>query len=157
MVCDTILAAASGIYQDLGEPSGLSPSYIAAWMVYPQNIGKLNNAIATCYSGCLSENSGQCICPELGNNEYAIYSLIYQEGYYTREISKNLGANGVTTRFYLTEVKEGDSSIKFTSKTEIAKVYKDLRNQLAGELNDAIMLYRANAAVPRTVDYCPPR
>jgi hypothetical protein len=139
MSCDYIQTLASGIWDDIGQPTAVSVSYISGWLVSAPNIGKLNNAINTCYSGV----SG-CIDPVLSEDEQAIYKDIYLSSYYGRQATSFLGAAGVDSWL---EIKDDVSSIKRQNKNEISKSFIALQKQVQEDLKDKIFAYERNRVV----------
>jgi len=142
MQCDLFISGvATGIYDDLGQPSGTSLTYISGWLV--ANVGKLNTLINTCYSGV----SG-CIEPELGLEETSIYREVFFNQYYSRKASENLSA--IATDSWI-EIKDEESSIRRASKADVAKSYLTLRDSSWSNLNNLVTSYRLNKAVPQQV------
>lgn len=148
MSCDYIIGLASGIWQDINSPSGVTPLYISGWLVSDQNVGKLNALLSTCFSG----DGAGCIGPSLGPQEQGIYGEIYKQLYWQQQINANLGAGGIMW----VEMQEGDSKIRRASPTEVAKVYKDLWKESTLNLNNLITSYKINASYPRSNDFAPP-
>lgn len=131
-------------WNDLDEPSTVNPSFISGWMVNAANVGKLNNLISTNYTGV-----NGTISPEIGQEEAAIYSEMYQSLYYKQRINENLGAGGVQW----VELENGDSRVRRASPTEVAKVYKDLLRECNANLKDLITNYKYNLSFPRTNNF----
>lgn len=144
MPCAYISDMAEIIFTDLGSPSGYSPSYIQSKLVSPSYIGRLNNLIATCYTTVSGD-----ISPALGTDEQGIYTLLYENAWYTTKLNQTLaGLNpGVI------EIRDGDSTMRFVSPVEQAKVYKDMQRQTAEQLGIQIASYRQQKSQPSSVDY----
>lgn len=147
MSCQYILTMASGVWQDLGNPSDISPTYISGWFTNESNIGKLNNHIYTCFSG-----SSGCITPSLGAEEQSIYCEIYKINYYNKRIIESLGAGGIQW----TELRDGDSTVRRANPTEASKAYIQMKKLSDENLTDLIASYKIKKAAPRTIDYANP-
>jgi hypothetical protein len=141
---ETISGLAQRIWEDINSPAAPTVSYISGWLTSQPNIGKLNNAIGTCFSGL-----NGCIDPELEEEELAIYGEVYKQMYWTKQIQANLGAGGVQW----ISMKEGDSHVTRASPTEVAKVYKDLLRETNGQLMFLVHSYKKNLAYPRAVTF----
>lgn len=147
MACAYITDLATLIYGDLGSPGDISVSSIQTKLVSSGFIGKLNNAISSCYSIVSGD-----ISPELGVEEQAIYAQMYKSEYYSRKISSIFGGTDINW----TTLKDGDSTITRSSQTEVGKLFKDLKRLSDEEMNKLIAAYRVNASSPSTIDYAPP-
>lgn len=144
MSCDYIQTLASGIWDDIGQPTATSVSYISGWLVSDANLGKLNNALNSCYSGV----SG-CVDPIISGDEQAIYKDIYLISYYGRQAAAFLGAAGVDTWL---EIKDDVSSIKRQNKNELSKSFIALQKQTQEDLKDKIFAYERNRVNPSVTD-----
>lgn len=150
MSCTSITDLATSIWNDLGQPSSISVSYIQSRLVSNSSLGQLNNLTQTCFSGI----SGS-ITPALSPDEQAIYAALYVRDYYTTKLSQVM--NGYDTSF--TRLTEGDSTIVRSSVSEMGKVYKDMQRQLNDQLQYLVSAYRTNPMQTRSVDflsYAPP-
>lgn len=145
--CDYISPLSSGIWQDIGSPASPTPNFISGWLVSPQNIGKLNNLLFTCYSGV-----NGCIDGALGQREQSIYGEVYKQLYWQQQISANLGAAGQMW----VEMRDGDGVLRRTSPTEIAKVYQTMWKESTANLNQMITSYKLNASIARSNDFANP-
>lgn len=146
----SIGAFASGIYEDLGFPSGITPSYISGWLI--SNVGLLNVSINTEYSG-ISGNiystgcSGELITG-LGQDEEAIYKGIYNINYYQRKLSESLNAAAYDT---WVEIQDEGSRVKRVSKNDLAKSYTAQIKDSSANIQSLISMYRMNHAAPSQV------
>ena len=131
------------IYEDLDQPSSISPSYIGSWLI--SNAGKINNLIGTSYSGVA--DSG--IAPLLTEDELAITKMLFNNFWLQRQIKSNLGANGYTRE--ASSISEGDSKVSFVTKTNVAQNLQVAQKQNYLELRDAVTAYRVKQAVPAQV------
>jgi len=136
MSCDYIYGIASGIWDDIGQPSGIAISFISGSIVSETYIGRLNNALNTCYSGV----SG-CIYPPLGYEEAAVLKELYTIGYYDRQISSI--TNSALTDDWI-ELKDDRSTIRRQNKNELAKTFISLRQNVRNDLKDMIFAYQQN-------------
>lgn len=145
MPCAYITDLATNIWKDIGEPTSITVSYIQSKLVSDYFIGKLNVAIASSYA---IENGD--IVPALGGQEQAIYGLLYKSDYYATRISQTLGGYTVSTMWV--EMADGDGRVRRASPTEFAKVLKELKSQIDGELRLMTAAYRMNNSQSRSVD-----
>jgi hypothetical protein len=136
MSCDYIFSLASGIWDEIGQPTAIAPLYISGWLVSDSNLGKLNNAINTCYY-----NLSGCIEPALGTDEQAIYKDIYLISYYRGRATATL--NTAVSDSWL-ELKDDVSSIKRQNKNEISKTFTVLSRETMEDLSDKIYAYQRN-------------
>lgn len=131
------------IHEDLGEPVTPSLTSISIWLQHAA-VTQLNVLINTCF-----QIDGDDVTPELCDSQAAILEKMYYISYYSKEIKNNLGANA-----YWTEVKEGDSFIRKTSKNEIAKTYLAQKRDTQVELNDLVFYYKQNMSPPVSWNKC---
>lgn len=131
------------IFYSIGSPSGQSPSFIQSRLVSPSMVGELNNLLTTCY---VAESGA--ISPPLGQTEQAIYSLVYQVGYYGSRLNQTLGGlnPGVVS------IADGDSRVVFSSPVDIARLYRDMKTQSWNELMSLVYAYRQNESQPSSAD-----
>lgn len=143
MASEYLGVLSSGIWDDLSQPTGQPPAYIQAKLVSPAYVGKLNNLISTCYIAITGN-----IDPDLGEAEQGIYLSMYEMDYFTTKLNQTLaGLNpGIV------ELREGDSTIRFTNPVEQAKVYKEMQRQLSEQLFWQVSAYRGHAGQPSAVD-----
>lgn len=141
---------ASGIYEDLGSPSGITPSYISGWLV--NNVGLLNVAINSDYTGISGEiYSTGCtgeLVTGLGQDEQAIYKCIYNINYYQRKLSESLNAAAYDT---WVEIQDEGSRVKRVSKNDLAKSYTAQIKDSSMNCKDLVNMYRMNHASPSQV------
>jgi len=134
---------ASGCWDEIGQPTAISVGYISGWFI--NNIGKLNNAIITAYSGVgdTGNNINTGIDPCLGDAESDIFKELYKVQYYDRQVNSFLGAAALSP---WTEIKDDVSSIRRISQNDIAKTYVSLRKEAQENLNNMIFAYQRNHA-----------
>lgn len=138
-----VVDVANQIFLDLGEPSNLSVPPITTWL--RNNIGRLNTLIDTEY---VINPTTQEIEPELGYMEADIYKELYAIKYYERMVTANLGAASLQS---LSAIQDGESSVKWQPKTEIAKYWSDLRKSSMENVKGLVAGYVINAAQPKQV------
>ena len=139
----SVSGIASGIFEDLGNPSDISVTSISSWI--RNNIGQLNNQIFTNYgiTGDLFIND---TCPD--DEEKVLINKNYNIYYYGKVISSNLGASAFSA---VQEIDSDGGKVKMINKTELAKIYKDLKKQEYDELNKLINDYRLKNSSPQVV------
>lgn len=86
--------------------------------------------------------------PDLNGPEKDIYKTMFDVRYYTRLNAAFLGAAGVDS---WVEIKEFDTSIRRTAKTDVAKIYATLSNQAQAWLETLLFYYRQGKSPPRMV------
>lgn len=143
--CSTILDLADTIWNDLGQPTGQPPAYIATRLVSAPYIGKLNNLLATCYSGV----SG-CIEPTLGADEQGVYEALYVAQYYTTKLNQTLQGIGGGAAITLAD---GDSRIVLTSPVDVARMYRDAKKEAVNDLLDQVNYWKSKNTVPYSRDF----
>lgn len=143
MACATLTDLATLIWTDLGSPTDLSVSAIQTKLSSAGFLGKLNTLIDTNYT--LIDGG---ITPELGDEEQAIYALMYMVDYYTGQLNKTL--NGYGTSFVT--IQDGDSRITKSDITNVARLYRDQQAQLYKQLSMLVGTYRSDGAQPSSVD-----
>lgn len=133
--------ANSIFFNDLLETNDTSIVKILYWL--QNHVGELNDLIATSYT-----NNGNDLSPELGNNEAAIFALIYLQRYYQRQMKNNLGASA----YDVLEVREADSVVRLQNRNEIAKNYRLLANDIRDSLNKTAEYYKKFHCVPASIN-----
>lgn len=113
------------IIQDLGL-TDIAPGVIAFWV--RNNIGMLNNLIYTSYS--LDDTTSE-ISPGISIEAIAILKKMYEIQNINSVIRTNLGSSAWSATI---EVSENGNRIRKTNKTELGKVYSELRLQTLDEL-----------------------
>ena len=146
MACAYITDLATYIWKDLGEPTDMTVSYIQSKLISEAFIGKLNVAISASYSIVTND-----IVPVLDNTAQAVYALMYKSEYYANKINKLLGGYSGATMW--TELSDGDGKIRRASPTEVAKVFKDLKDRVDADMYNMIHAHRMNNSTSKTVDY----
>ena len=132
---------ADGIWgNELNETTETNIPKIMKWLSF--HLGELNDMIATDYI-----INGNDAAPQLTSDEASIYVALYLDSYYSRMIKENLGAAGIQ----VLEVRENDSVVRVASKTEISKVYLQLKNQNKDHLNKLVDSYRRWQCIPASL------
>lgn len=146
--CDTsyIYQMASGLWEDLSEPSGRPPIYLSGWFTSQSNLGKLNTLIDTCFSGI----SG-VICPSLGAAEQSIFTEIYK-GIFYDWMATSFGGVGSLNNYWM-NLKEYDSQIQRANPNEIAKLYRAAAKDARETSYRLAYEYKKNVAQPNMVTF----
>lgn len=144
MACASITDTATNIWNDLGQPTDISVSYIQTKLVSNSFLGKLNVLLGTCYTIVSGD-----IIPALGTDETAIYSALYQADFWTRKVAQ-LAAGLDPSPLSLAD---GDSRIVFTDVVNKMRLYRDMQKQLTDEVNRLATTYRIDGTSPGDVKY----
>lgn len=142
MIINTVTSIAQEIYEELGEPSDLSISAIAAWV--RRNIGGLNNMINATFS---LDSSTLEISPNLSDMEKYIFKKMYSVYFFDLRI-KSTGS--LATTDFIT-IKDDIGSVQKANKNEILKSYISVRKQEYDELKDLVTQYKSNNSFPLQV------
>ena len=142
MIINTVTSIAQEIYEELGEPSDLSISAIAAWV--RRNIGGLNNMINATFS---LDSSTLEISPNLSDMEKYIFKKMYSVYFFDLRI-KSTGS--LATTDFIT-IKDDIGSVQKANKNEILKSYISVRKQEYDELKDLVTQYKSNNSSPLQV------
>lgn len=134
----TIGDFASGIYEDLGNPSGISTAYISGWLA--NNFGTLNILIHTTYSGL----SGT-IDPWLGDKEQGIYQELFNIKFYERAAATSLNAASYDTWI---EIADDGSRVRRVSKNDLAKSFQSQKKESEARLLRLVASYNQDGANP---------
>jgi len=125
-------------YREIDTPDTLSVPIIAFWLA--SNLPALNILIGTDYKLDNTEESN----PELGDSESIILKYLYLIHFYGWLVKSSLGAAGIG----FSELSDGDTTIRWVSKNEIAKSYDQLKKALEARLNQLVFAYKQNTVVP---------
>jgi hypothetical protein len=123
--------------------TGIMPrSYISGWL--SENIGSLNTLLNTSYSG---------IDSNIDLEAQAIYKELYLAHYYRKQSRNALrgiidSSNGQSD---VLSLRDGDSSVTFTNKNEVAKVYKSMADESQNRLNKLTHQYNIYQSKPLQV------
>jgi hypothetical protein len=123
--------------------TGIMPrSYISGWL--SENIGSLNTLLNTSYSG---------IDSNIDLEAQAIYKELYLANYYRKQSRNALrgiidSSNGQSD---VLSLRDGDSSVTFTNKNEVAKVYKSMADESQNRLNKLTHQYNIYQSKPLQV------
>lgn len=137
-----IIDFADSVFRNLNSPDDISVVSIVAWARFGINIGKLNSLLGKNYS--LDTTTLEILDTdgvEIGDDEAAIYELIYKINYYDRQTNKFLGAGGTDVTI-LQEATSDGGTLRFTSRNEIAKSFMQIRNGLKTELDKLLNYYK---------------
>ena len=125
--------------------SATSPSVasISGWL--ENNLGKLNTALYTSFSGVSGEVSGLLL------EEQNIYKEMYLYDYYTKQTRNTIRGIADDTNGNILSVRDGDNAITFVNKNEVSKVYRTLAQDSYNGLESLIAKYNNFQASPRQV------
>lgn len=121
-----------------GDTGVVYNSYIEAWL--NANLGQLNTRLNTSYSG---------VDAELDLESQAIYKELYLGNYYRKQSRNALrGLIGNTNGSDILSLKDGNSSVTFTNKNEVAKVYKSFAEESDKKLDKLCHNYNMYQSEP---------
>lgn len=144
-MCDSyIIDLAGKIYEDIGEPSGMTPSYVQSKLVSNMFIGRLNILLSE--SHVIQTGN---IYPELNTDEQAVYYEMYKADYYTKKSLEVLPTDANNIQW--TSLKEGDTSISRTDVTKISSYYIKLAADSQAKINDLSSAYRFNRSLAQGI------
>lgn len=129
---------ADEIFTELAEPSDISVASIMYWL--ETNTGQLNAFISTSFV-----STSTTITPDPSGVEKQIFKMLYTAYYYRRQMNRNLGAAALVG---ISEVKEGNRTVKRFDRTSVAKSYKSLIDDVNRELTELILAYKLEATEP---------
>jgi hypothetical protein len=113
---------------------------ISGWL--EENLGRLNATIDASFSGVSGE-------VDLNLEEQAIFKELYMYNYYNRESRKAL--KGILDGDGILNVRDGDQSISFQNRNEVAKVYKGLARDSQSRMDSLVQKYSLYKSYPRQV------
>ena len=142
MIINTVTSIAQEIYEEMGEPSDLSISAIAAWV--RRNIGGLGNLINTEFQ---VDSTTLEINPNLNDQQKYIFKKMYSVYFFDLRI-KSTGSLASTD--FIT-IKDDIGSVQKANKNEILKSYISVRKQEYDELQDFVNKYELNEVTPLQV------
>jgi len=134
---------ASGIFVDeFDSDTGIATSgSIQAWL--ENNLGQLNNLIYKDFSG---------VDAELDTEAQSIHKELYMYNYYTKQSRNALrGITSSTSDNKILSLKDGESSVTFVNRNEVAKVYRGLANDSKDKIDGLVAKYNIYQATPRQV------
>jgi hypothetical protein len=125
----------------LDNDSSLSTSYVATWI--RNNVGKVNNLVGTSFD--LDENLEYTPC--INQSIKDIIKHLYVCHYWSMQAKANFGASA----FDITELREGDNTIRLSNKTDNAKIFSSMAKDCNVELMNIIKFYKANSVLPASL------
>lgn len=126
------------IFRELRDAdSAISIPSISYWL--ESHIGDLNSLLSL--DILVEEHEFN---PELTNEQATIFFKLYLLKWYDSQIRSNLGASS----FDISEVSEGDTTIRRVSKNEISKTFRTSKRDIFDELNKLIGAYTRNNSLP---------
>ena len=122
--------------------TGIMPrSHISGWLA--ENLGCLNTLLNTSYSG---------IDSDIDLEAQSIYKELYLSNYYRKQSRNALrGIIDAGDGSNILSLKDGDSSVTFTNKNEVAKVYKSMADESQMRLNKLVSQYNIYQSRPLQV------
>ena len=134
---------ASGIFVDEFDSDSdvVSSGSIQAWL--EKNLGQLNNLIYKDFSG---EST------EMDTEAQSIHKELYLYNYYNKQA--RLALRGITSSSSdskILSLKDGESSVSFVNRNEVAKVYRGLSNDSKEKLDGLTARYNIYEAKPQQV------
>ena len=124
--------------------NGVSLTSISGWL--NENFGLLNTYIYTNMSGNgINEVAG------FNLEEQDIYKELYLYHYYTKQARNVLRGISTDVSGSLTSVRDGEQSINFVNKNEVAKTYKSFARDSYDKMLRLIQGYNSYQAAPRQV------
>ncbi len=136
---------ATSIYHSEFDSESGSPSVtsISGWL--ENNLGQLNNALYTSFSGVAGDVTG------LNLEEQNIYKEMYLYHYYTKQTRNTIRGIANDTNGNIVSVRDGDNAITFVNKNEVSKVYKSLARDSYDVLGALVGNYNTYQSSPRQV------
>ncbi len=116
---------------------------ISGW--FENNIGQLNNALYTNFSGVSGQIDG------LNLEEQEIFKQMYLYHYYTKQTRNTIRGIANDTNGNILSVRDGDNAITFVNKNEVSKVYRSLAQDVNNKLLYLVGKYNSYQAAPRQV------
>jgi|TARA_R110001592_G_scaffold174896_1_gene413861 hypothetical protein len=114
---------------------------IQAWL--ENNLGELNNLIYQDFSG-----AGAALDIEA----QSIHKELYLHNYYNKQTRNALrGIASAANDDKILSLKDGESSVTFVNRNEVAKVYRGLANDSKANLDGLVAKYNIYEAAPQQV------
>lgn len=134
---------ASGIFVDEfdSDTAVVNLGSIESWL--ENNLGQLNSLVYKDFSGAVT---GMDI------EAQSIHKELYLSNYYRKQA--RLALRGITTSSdddKILSLKDGESSVSFVNRNEVAKVYKGLANDSQSKLDGLVAKYNIYEAKPQQV------
>lgn len=150
---------ASGVWQDLGSPSALSALTISGYAIQPSTLGRLNVLIGTCYqsTGHLVTGTIFNSVPDLTNTELSLIEGLFRVSYYNQLAMAMMGSTQAGIGWE--SIKEGDTTIRRGSPTNIGKEYREMAKDTQVILNRLVNAYHTeiqSSSTPRDVAFLNP-
>lgn len=121
-----------------GDTGIMYQSYIEAWL--NSNLGQLNTRLNESFSG---------VDATLNLEAQDIYKEMYMGSYYRKQSRSALrGLIGNTNGADILSLKDGNSSVSFTNKNEVAKVYKSMADDCDKKIDSLSHKYNIYQSEP---------
>jgi hypothetical protein len=142
----------NSVYDQIGEPAAYPLPRVSGWLLDNSNLGKLNNLIGTNYVSeyLTGVTTGYAILPEPGNNELAVYSLLFEYNYYS-QLARDTAISATTAAGDWTSLGEGDSRISRVNKNEVSKTLRGIAADTKQSLDKSVKMYLKYEATPNQV------
>lgn len=134
---------AQSIYVNEFDSDTVTVESVSGWL--ENNIGQLNNALYTSFSGVSGNVSG------LNLEEQNIFKEMYLYHYYVKQTRNTIRGIANDTNGNIVSVRDGDNAITFVNKNEVSKVYKTLAQDSNERLIDLVSRYNSYQSSPRQV------
>ena len=119
----------------------LASGSIKAWL--ENNLGQLNNLIYQDFSGDSAS---------LDTEAQSIHKELYLYNYYTKQSRNALrGITAATNDNKILSLKDGESTVTFVNRNEVAKVYRGLASDSKAKVDDLVARYNIYQATPQQV------
>ncbi len=146
-----IAAWASGVYQEVNNPSNIGGAvYISGWVIQDDQLGQLNAALGTSFSGV----SGFAVSPGLYPEELAVLSAQFKVQWYMREFGRSLSVD--STLIGWQNFREGDRSVSRPNAATVGQTFLQAKKDATEEYNRLVVWYRnqvAGANRPSSLDF----
>ncbi len=150
---------ATGLWQLIGSPAGVSALTISGYATTPDTLGTLNNLIGTCFSGVGYTGYGSWnydVSPDMGQEELAILGEMYQVGYYNNLAQATMGVGGMGMGgLPVASIGEGDVKIAWQNAAAIGTVYTNEAKEHQNRMYYVTNVYLNNSTggnLARSVD-----
>jgi hypothetical protein len=142
-----LVDSANGLYLNLGTPSNVSIPAICAY--YRNTVGELNATLGTNFRVDSTTLELTDSGVEIGEKEMAIFNLLYEIKYYTRESRNFMGVGGVDQ---LLSAESDNGKLTFVNRNTSAASYIQLRKESKLALDELVNYYKLAACSPSSVE-----
>jgi hypothetical protein len=146
MSCFLLSGVASGIWQNIGEPSDLAVSTIYAKIASSGMLGQLDVAI----NGCHSFDESGCVTPPFSAEELGMYEQLYYIGYAFKKANQT--QTSVNSSSW-TSIREADTSIQRVNPNTSTTNWLTMYSNAKRSFDDMVSTYRMNNSLARSVNF----